>query len=443
MVANSLSKQPLPETSPWLTGNFAPVSKEFKNFELEVQGAVPKSLNGSFLRNGPNPVFAPTPYHWFDGDGMIHAITLKDGKASYTNRFVATEGFQNERTVGKLLYGGLLAGGPFKNAANTSIVQHHGKTLAAWEGGLPHEINLSTLETRGLYDFENQWSAPFTAHPKTDPVTGELIFFGDEGSPAQLCYGVLNAQGKLTHSCTIKLPNSVMMHDFAITENYSVFLDLPVLYKKEGLQYAPSAGARIGVLPRHGASSDVRWFNITPCWIYHVMGAFEDGNTVVLRASKHESWPSGITSLVEWRLNLSTGAALEKVIDATPMEFPVVNPRIVGRQHRFGYGALAGRSMASGFAKYDLTNGTKKIYDFGAGKSGGETFFTPTENSPLNCQTHSLTEDDGYLLSIVYDEAENSSDFIIVDAKNLDLLASVRLPQRVPFGFHGLWTSIE
>jgi carotenoid cleavage dioxygenase-like enzyme len=267
-----LSASPAPR-SPWLSGNFAPVMDELNVDNLLVEGAIPKNLNGTFLRNGPNPIYPANPYHWFDGDGMIHGVSIKDGKASYANRFVLTEGFEREKAAGKSLYGGFLAGPPFKNAANISIVHHHGKTLAAWEGGSPYEINSSTLATVGSYDFEKQWATAFTAHPKIDPVTDQMVFFGYDFKPPYLHYGVLSPTGKLIHSTTIDIPNPVMIHDFAITENYSIFLDLPLVFSERGLKFTPSAGARMGVLPRLGKNSDVKWFNIETCWVAHEFGS--------------------------------------------------------------------------------------------------------------------------------------------------------------------------
>ena len=171
--------------------------------DLVVEGEIPRELHGTLYRNGPNPQFAPRgKYHWFDGDGMIHALTIGDGKAHYRNRWVRTQGFQMEREAGESFFGGLAnfansdprAEGIFPNAANTNIIGHGGKLLALWEAGPPHELDPHTLETIGPYDFDGQLLGPMTAHPKIDPETGELFFFGYSPFPPYLRYYVASCR---------------------------------------------------------------------------------------------------------------------------------------------------------------------------------------------------------------------------------------------------------
>lgn len=401
------------------------------NVALTVNGQIPSSLTGSFVRNGPNPIFPPAPYHWFDGDGMVHKVELRSGNAIYSNRFVQTEGFLEEKAAEKSLYGGLMAGPPFKDAANISIIQHHGKTLATWEGGSPYEISAKDLATVGIYDFRKQWPWAFTAHPKLDPVSGNLFIFGYDTNPPFLRYCVLNPKGELIHSTEVNIPHPVMMHDFAITENFAVFLDLPLVFSPQGLKFDPALGARIGVLPKFGSGNEIRWFEIDPCWVYHILNAYEDGDSLTLRACRRNDWPKTPASLHEWRVDLKQSRVVSLSLDTTPTEFPTVNPNFVGKRNRYGFLGREGKVQMDGIIKYDFELGTNEVLSFGEGKSGGESFFVP--------DTTRSREDAGWLMNYIYDEKKDSSEFIIVDAENLELVASVPLPRRVPYGLHANW----
>jgi carotenoid cleavage dioxygenase len=417
--------------NPYLSGNYAPVTEELEAADLPVQGKLPPQLRGAFLRNGPNPLFPPTPYHWFDGDGMVHAVILDNGKARYLNRLVRTEGLLKEKAAGHCLYGGLLAGPPFKNAANISIVWHHDRCLATWEGGLPHEIDPLTLKTLGVYSFGGKLSDAFTAHPKIDPVTNELIFFWYSLNQPYLSYGVLSPQGKLIHLAALDLPRPVMMHDFAITRRHAVFLDLPLVFGKQGLKFQPELGARIGVLPRMGTAKQMRWFSIPSCWVYHTLNAYEEGDTVVLYGSRRKEWGKSPAVLYRWQLNLKTGAVSEGPLDDRRSEFPVVHPKFMGGKNRYGYLGLAGAEEFSGILRYDLQTGTSQTFSFGKDRFGGESIVVPSGKG----------EDDAWLLNILYDKSSGKSEFVIFAAAHPEEgpVARVVLPRRVPYGLHGNW----
>ncbi len=414
----------------YLLGNFAPVLEEITEHELQVIGTLPK-VNGSFMRNGSNPLFPPPKYHWFDGDGMIHAVEISDGRASYSNRFIQTEGYLKEKEARKSLYGGLIAGPPFKNVANISVISHHGKTLATWEGGSPYEFLPSDLSTVGLYNFGNQWPWAFTAHPKMDADTGEMYLFGYDIRPPYLRYGVIDRSGKLTHSSPIEIPHPVMMHDFAITTQYAVFLDLPLLFTPHGYVFRAEAGARIGVIPRKGTTTDMKWFPIEPCWVYHVVNAYEDGGIIVLRACRYPNW-KGKATLHEWRLDLNSGTVTEKQLDTSSVEFPVINPSFIGKNNRYSYIAHTPTlGTASAIIKYDLQEGISSTHMWQPGCFSGETCFVP---DPTRAR-----EDGGWLFNFVYNQDQNKSECVILSSETMEVLATISLPRRVPFGLHSAW----
>ena len=453
--------------SPFLKGNYAPVHDEIALDRLEVVGEIPDGLDGMYVRNGPNPQFPPKGnYHWFDGDGMLHGVLLRDGRASYRNRYVRTAGWEAEKKAGKALWGGL-ASVPdltklarneplFKNAANTALAWHDGKLLALWEGGEPHLVRVPGLETVGPYTFEKTLRHAFTAHPKVDPITGEMMCFGYQPVAPYLQYSVVNREGKIVRTTPIELPRAVMMHDFAVTEHYTLFLDLPATFDfgrmvRGGpfLSFEPDAPTRIGVLPRHGEGASVAWFEIPSCYVFHTLNAFEDGDEVVLLACRMKSLPLMIatgkpgnasatgkddprTVLYRWRLDLKARTVREEPLDDVVTEFPRVNDALLGRPTRFGYTI---KGDMSGFVKYDLKAGASTHHDHGPGRLGGEGVFVPRPGS--------LEEDDGWLMTYVYDQPSNASELVVIDAREFagPPLARVRIPARIPHGFHGTWLS--
>ncbi len=465
--AQPASDSPARPRSPFLEGNFAPVHEEITADSLSVVGQIPDALRGMFVRNGPNPQFTPPGnYHWFDGDGMLHGVHLVDGRASYRNRWVRTAGFVEEAAAGRALWGGLsdppdlnkiLSGKPpFKNAANTALVWHDGRLLCLWEGGEPYQVELPGLGTVGPYDYQGRLHHPFTAHPKVDPVTGEMLLFGYSALTPFVQYSVVNPAGELVSTEAVRLPRPVMMHDFAVTERYSLFLDLPATFNlarvgrgEPILKYEPQFGARVGILPRHGQGSDVRWFEIDPCFVFHTLNAWDSGDEVTLVACRMPEYPDilstgpapadssanplpGLTRLHRWQFNLSTGKTQEQPLAETACEFPRVNDSQLGRATRFGY---AMDLASGGLAKFDLLSGQVARHSYGPGRQGGEGVFVARPGA--------TAEDDGWLLNYVFDQAQGQSELVIVDARWLESppVARVRLPVRVPYGFHGAWVS--
>lgn len=447
--------------NPFLDGNFAPVQEEITAETLEVIGQLPPELAGMFVRNGPNPQFTPIgAYHWFDGDGMLHGVQIQAGKATYRNRYVRTRGFMIEQEVGKAIWSGFSEPaqpdnpyGPYKNAGNTALVWHAGQMLALWEGGNPHAINLPSLDTVGEYNFDNQLNSAFTAHPKVDPLTGEMMFFGySPFQPPYVKYGVVSSQGKIDHFAGIDLPMGVMMHDFAITTNYTIFMDLPLTLSPLRMQrgepmimFEADKPSRFGIMPRRGDNSNIRWFEAPSCYVFHTLNAYEDGEEVVLIACRMSSTSVlGLTPVSEgdipylyrWRFNLSTGGVTEEKICDRVSEFPRMNENYLGRPHRYGYSANIGGEgvpLMAGIIKHDLHTGNQQIHEFGQGRFGGEAVFAPRPGA-----SH---EDEGWLITFVYDSQNNISELVVINAQDMegDAIARVIIPQRVPYGFHGIW----
>src|SRR5438874_10769200 len=290
------------ESSPnmFLQNNFAPWGTEGAARDLPVVGRIPRELNGTYYRNGPNPAFPPLGrYHWFDGDGMIHAVTLDDGRASYRNRYVLSRGLREEQEAGRALYRGLLEFQAteipgFKNTGNTNIVWHAGKLLALVEAALPTRMMAGPLDTVGEYDFDGRLAGPMTAHPKLDPETGEMLFFGYSPFPPYLTYHVAAADGALVRSEVIDVAWPSMMHDFAITRDHVVFILCPLVFSFENLaerggvfSWEPERGTRLGVMPRSGGNADVRWFETDASYVFHPMNAFAEGDAIVLDVARY------------------------------------------------------------------------------------------------------------------------------------------------------------
>jgi carotenoid cleavage dioxygenase-like enzyme len=460
--------------NPYLDGNFAPVREEITTDTLKVIGELPPELSGMFVRNGPNPQWPPIgKYHWFDGDGMLHGVRISNSKATYRNRYIQTRGFKIERDAGKAVWSGFLEPpqmdnphGSYKNTANTALVWHAGQMLALNEGSVPHAVQVPDLETIGEYTYNDKLISAFTAHPKVDPVTGEMMFFGYSFAPPYLQYSVVSASGELLRTVPIDLPMGVMMHDFAITENYTIFMDLPVTVSAERMKRGEpmmmfesdaygglrQRASRFGIVPRHGDNSNIRWFESPSCYVFHTLNAYEEKDEVVLIACRMSSTtvlgfqttqtdPDGdIPRLYRWRFNLNTGTVREEMLDDVPGEFPRVNENLLGRNTQYGYvGRMAKSSMPlfDGVIKYDLKSGKSQTHEFGHGCYGGEAVFAPRPGA--------TTEDDGWLVTFVYDTSDETSQLVVVNAQdiNAEPIARVLIPQRVPYGFHGTWITEE
>jgi carotenoid cleavage dioxygenase len=454
--------------SPFLQGALAPVTDERDDVGLEVVGELPAALNGMFVRTGPNPQFAPLgAYHPFDGDGMLHAVYIEDGVARYRNRWIESKGLLAERARGRACYGGMsnfqlppddvmAEGGMLKNTANTATVRHAGRYFSLMEASLPTEFD-TDLRTVGEWDFDGRFDGPFTAHPKVDPVSGEMIFFGYSPTAPYLRYHEVDASGQLVHSAEIDLPAGVMMHDFAITERYAIFFDAPAVFDLDALltggepmSWKPENGTRIGVMPRRGTSADIRWFDIDNCYVVHFSNAWDHGDTIEIRAPRMEDMPGGFEAEPgaarepmpwRWNLDLATGVVTDDQTDDVPGEFPRINEAMTGRRNRFGYDSTA-RGWEfnfdfNGVMQYDYEQGTSDCHTYGPSEVSGEHAFAADPDGSA--------ENDGWLMSFVTDRATETSELAIIDARDVSAgpVARVKMAARVPIGFHANWFASE
>jgi carotenoid cleavage dioxygenase-like enzyme len=433
----------------WMQGNFAPVKDEATAVDLPVEGAIPPELSGLYVRNGANPRRGQSG-HWFLGDGMVHGVSIRDGKAEwYRNRWVRTPIFEGQPRTPM---------SPFDirySLANTSVMAHAKRILALVENALPIELTRD-LDTAGFNDFGGALKTPCTAHPKICPATGEMHFFGYRVLPPFLTYHVAGAGGNLLRSTEIPVKGATMIHDFALTSGHVVFMDLPVVFDLPAamgghsmpFSWSDDYGARLGVLPRGAGVEKLRWVEVDPCYVYHVANAFEtaDGAFVLDVARYEEHWRGGppshsysfdTASLFRWTIAPGASKASEQRIDERTVEFPRINDGQTGKAHTTVYALATNGTLASGvftaLLKYDLKSGRVEENEFeGVGLPSEFTFVAAGPDAG---------EDEGWLLGFVYDRGRDGSDLVIFDAQRVAAppVAKIALPRRVPQGFHGSW----
>jgi carotenoid cleavage dioxygenase len=426
-----------PEDNPVLQGNFAPVEREKEIVDLEIVGAIPETLKGTLLRAGPNPVNPGPNHHWFTGDGMLHAINITGGKAtSYRNRWIRTEAIEEKldfkaapQPDHKLMVQG---------SGNVNVIGHGGHILALSEVGYPFEMSLA-LDTKRAFNYSGKLASNMTAHPKIDGKTGEMLFFGYDFVAPFLRYHRANSEGELTRTVEIDMPASAMMHDFSVTESRVIFMDLPIVANFDILeqghtfpfQWSQTHQARLGIMDRNSTTDTVKWIDIDPCFVFHPMNSFDDGNNIVMDVVRYERAMTNNADsdyeeggkLVRWTIDVDAGS-----VDTQ------INPRNECYPYRYGYALESGGEFGfKGLLKHDLETGKTEHHDVGASCAGGEPVFVPTGH----------TEDEGFILSVVFDSVTNLSEVRIIDAQNFESepVAIIKLDTRVPFGFHGNFIS--
>ncbi|OLE20272.1 MAG: carotenoid oxygenase [Catenulispora sp. 13_1_20CM_3_70_7] len=452
----------MPDHSRFLAGLSAPVAEEVTAFDLPVTGRVPAGLDGRYLRNGPNPLGLDDPgSHWLLAAGMVHGVRLRDGRAEwYRNRWVRSR--EVAAALGEPWPAGPVHAG--KDAApNTHVLRHAGRILATAEAGpLPYELT-EELDTLGPCDFDGTLRGGFAAHTKADPRTGELHAVAYFWSWRHVRHVVVDASGKVTRTVNVPAPDRPMMHDFALTERYVVLFDLPMTFSREAvaaghrLPYAwnPAHQARVGLLPRDGGPGDVRWCEIEPCWLFHAVNAYDDGDRVVVDVIRYaRSYDiaamdgPGPVALERWTVDPAAGTVTARQLDDRTQEFPRVDERVVARPHRYAYsavvgelnrgtlsldGAVADAAFGNTLLKHDLAAGTVEAHGLPREAMAGEALFVPAAAD--------AAEDDGYVLAFVHDPERGAADLVILAAQDFagEPVARIHLPARIPLGFHGNW----
>lgn len=417
------------KSNPYLQANYSPVDMESTITGLTVTGELPAELNGRFLRNGPNPGpdVSQGGYHWFTGPGMVHGLRLQEGRAEwYRNRYVGGSG------------------------ANTNVIGYDGRTIAIVEsGGLPQDMSY-TLDSLGDNTIIGEG---FSAHPKLDPDTGELhaMCYDWANLRDHVRYVVIGQDGELAEELDIPLPGMPMIHDMSLTKNYAIIYDLPVTLSFLALgtgsdlpfRWDKDHEPRVGLLPRDGTASEIIWSPLQPNYSYHPMNAYEDADgRVVIDIVRYEKMfdndvqgPFGDSAprLDRWTIVPHNRKVTEEIVDARGQEFPRIHPSLNGKPYRYGYTVAYEDYGFPAIYKQDMQTGTATEYRFGAGMQGAEPVFVPKEGA--------TAEDEGYLLTYVFDEAAKTSNLLVLDAQDLSkgAVATVHLPVRVPYGFHGNW----
>ncbi len=469
-----------PNDHPYRNRAWTPVFEELDTDELEIIGTIPADIDGLYVRNTENPVHDSIGrYHPFDGDGMIHTIRLRNGKATYRNRFVRTEGFEAEQDEGGPLWVGIMgkpddskrpgwgAHGSVKDSSSTDVVVHAGAILSTfYQCGEGYRLDPETLETLGTAAWVPEDG--ISAHPKVDEATGELLFFNYSTKAPYLHYGVVGPDNALKHFVPIELPGARLPHDMAFTENFAIFNDCPLYWKPELIErnlyipaYHPDEPTRFGIIPRMGQPEDIKWFDAKPTYVLHWSNAYEDGDEVVLDGYFQNDpvpppltdFPAGYESmgasidlhsfkpeLHRWRFNMKTGETREETLfNDYPVEFGMINQQIAGKPYRYVYSVTGepGWFLFNGLTKHDLETGEAEHLSFGEQRFGSEAPFIPRDNAQ--------SEDDGYLISFITDMKQDRSECIIIDAKDLAAgpVCTIILPHRISSGTHATWAAAE
>lgn len=474
-------------------GFFAPMRFEAQIDDCVVEGEIPADIHGTFYRSAADRRFPPlyandTPYN---ADGAVDMFRIYQGNVDFRSRYVRTERYQAERKAHKPLFGlyrNRLTSSPevrelSHNTANTTPIVHGNLLFCMKEDSPPTALDPHTLETIGEWDFHGSMTArTFTAHPKQDPATGEMIGFAYEASgdcTDDLAVYIFDKAGNQTKEIWFKAPVVSMMHDMAITAKHVILPTTAMVTSRERLEngelhwaYDKNVPAYVAIVPRDGDASDVRWFKGTTNqhMLVHTTNARTEGNKVILDApvaagNFHPYFPNADGSPVDpagyvptirrWTFDLDSDSDTweeEILFDGMKVTtFVRMDDRFLTRPFRYSFMLMNDPSLpvAENFAdtlavrisnaiyRFDHVRGV--IAKFHAGDAHGmsEPQFIP--------RTSGGPEGDGYLIAAVNNFREMKSELVIVDALDFEAgaIARIKLPFRLHMQVHGYWASAE
>jgi carotenoid cleavage dioxygenase-like enzyme len=487
----------------YLAGAYRPVQEETFKYPTEiVSGSIPSDLNGVFARIGPNPIPERLShgYHWFDGDGMLHAIRIKGGRATYSNQFIQTRNYELTKKYGgvvtpqlgelrgiiglvKIFYDKLILKKAIPlpdledGTANTAFTHFKDRVFLGYESNLPFEIiwneRTHSFSSLGFQDFDGSLNYPFTAHPKVDPEDDNLYFINYSFDPelGPMKYGRMNSQFTVTSYFNISLSIPTMVHDMMITKNYVLVFDSSIVFDRKGifkgefLTMNQSKPFRVGLLPKTATSDkEIQWFTFEnqPFGLIHALNAWEDDSTneviffTPLTKEFNSFDPRKPTSansyqMYEIRLNYVTGQFSLRLFSSESesmlVEFPNVHPHYLGRKSKFGFSGelLPDLRQFHSIVKFDLFE--RKIENkivLPEGWICGEPVLIPRERK--EGEDAEDLSDFVYLAVFATNLQTEESHWIVFDGEtmNNEPVVRIRIPKkRIPLGFHGIWISEE
>lgn len=464
-------------------GYAAPVRIEGDVYDLEVVGAIPRELRGTFYRNSADPQYPPRlgTDIFLNGDGMIHMVRMEDAHADLKTRFVRTEKLLAERAARRGLLGAYRnpytddpsIAGMDRGTGNTSVWWNAGRLYALKEDSRPIELDPDTLATIGSHDFAGRLtSKTFTAHPKIDPRTDDVVAYGYNtrgiASPTIELF-FIDRNGTLTRTESFDAPYASMVHDFTLSENYIAFTICPMICDwdrvKAGEPFFHWDGrlpTKIAIIPRGpGGTKKIRWFTAPEaCMQTHTFNAWEEGETLHLEHFVTATgWLSQFPDINDpnarekppfayrWSFDLSSPRDMYRSEKLFPQigEMPMIDLRfLTKRTTHFWFGTTnedLGPMLEMGpkgppftcIAHWNADSDKLDFYYAGPNSAPEEPVFVPRHPH--------AAQGEGWLMTIVGRRAENRSDLVILDAQNLKAgpVATIRFPARVHEGFHGIW----
>jgi len=473
---------------PIYTGFNTPMRMEVDLFDLEIEGTVPEHLDGIFFRVGPDPQYPPKlgTDIYFNGDGMVSAFRFKDGRVDFKCRYARTDKFLLERKARRALFGAYRnpyfdapeVAGRIRGTANTNVVYHAGHLLALKEDSPPLRMDPWTLDSKGYSDYEGALSSQtFTAHPKIDPHTGEMVAFGYSAkgiaTPDVACY-VIDTNGKLVHETWFQMPYPCLVHDFGVTRDYVLFPIIPIISSLEFARtgrptfgWDASKPVYLGVLPRRGNARELRWFKTGTFFASHVMNAFNEGTRIFFDApiAKGNMFPffpditgapfdpaSAVPHLTRWSVDYAGSSAITlEPLTTLAGEFPRMDDRYAMESYRHGWICVTDRSLPydekragsitgmfiNCLGHLDHVTGRSATWYVGPVSALQEPAFIPRHRD--------AAEGDGFLVALANRYDEQRSDLLLFDAQHLSEgpLATIRLPLKLRNGLHGNWVAAE